>query len=103
MIAADILRGDMPLCHWDAQDNSFLLDVRNPSELVVESVHGAINIPLPELRKRLGELPRDREIHVICRSGQRAYYATRILLQNGFQVRSISGGTLSRSHLASSK
>ncbi len=103
MIAADILRGDMLLCHWDAQDNSFLLDVRNPSELVVESVHGAINIPLPELRKRLGELPRDREIHVICRSGQRAYYATRILLQNGFQVRSISGGTLSRSHLASSK
>ena len=37
--------------------------------------------------QRLGELPRDREIHVICRSGQRAYYATRILLQNGFNAR----------------
>ena len=39
------------------------------------------------LRSRLGELPRDREIHVICRSAQRAYYATRILLQNGFKAK----------------
>ncbi|MEI6153021.1 MAG: rhodanese-like domain-containing protein [Deltaproteobacteria bacterium] len=57
-------------------------------------------LPLPELRARLGELPRDREILVICRSGQRAYYATRILLQKGFKARNISGGMLSRSHLA---
>ena len=60
---------------------------------------GRVNIPLPQLRARLGELPRDREIHVICRSGQRAYYATRILLQNGFKARNISGGMLSRSML----
>jgi rhodanese-related sulfurtransferase len=73
-----------------------LLDVRQPVELVVESVPGAVNIPLPQLRKRLGELPRDREILVVCRSAQRAYYATRILLQNGFQVRNLSGGMLSR-------
>ena len=39
-------------------------------------------IPLSELRSRLGELPRDREILVFCRSAQRAYYATRILVQN---------------------
>ena len=64
------------------------------------AVPGALNIPLPELRARLGELPRDREILVICRSAQRAYYATRILLQNGFKARNISGGMLSRSHLA---
>jgi rhodanese-related sulfurtransferase len=61
---------------------------------------GAVNIPLTELRARLGELPRDREILVICRSAQRAYYATRILLQNGFKARNISGGMLSRSILA---
>jgi rhodanese-related sulfurtransferase len=59
-----------------------------------------MNAPLPELRARLGELPRDREILIICRSGQRAYYATRILLQNGFKARNIAGGMLSRSHLA---
>lgn len=101
MVAADILRGDMPLSHWNSVGTSFLLDVRNPPELAVESVPGAMNIPLPELRGRLGELPRDREILVICRSGQRAYYATRILLQNGFKVRNLAGGMLSRSHAAS--
>jgi NADPH-dependent 2,4-dienoyl-CoA reductase/sulfur reductase-like enzyme/rhodanese-related sulfurtransferase len=100
MVAADVLRGDMPLSHWNAVDNAFLLDVRNPPELAVESVPGAVNIPLPQLRARLGELPRDREILVICRSGQRAYYATRVLLQNGFKARIVSGGMLSRSHLA---
>jgi NADPH-dependent 2,4-dienoyl-CoA reductase/sulfur reductase-like enzyme/rhodanese-related sulfurtransferase len=99
MVAADVLRGDMPLVHWDGTDQGFLLDVRQPVELAVESVPGAVNIPLHQLRARLGELPRDREIHVICRSAQRAYYATRILLQNGFQARNISGGMLSRSML----
>ena len=102
MVAADILRGDMPLSHWNSAGTSFLLDVRNPAELAVEQVPGAMNIPLPELRGRLSELPRDREILVICRSGQRAYYATRILLQNGFKVRNLAGGMLSRSHAASS-
>ena len=100
MVAANVLRGDMPLCHWNFVGSGFLLDVRNPPELAVESVAGAVNIPLPELRARLSELPKDREILVICRSAQRAYYATRILLQNGFKARNISGGMLSRSHLA---
>jgi NADPH-dependent 2,4-dienoyl-CoA reductase/sulfur reductase-like enzyme/rhodanese-related sulfurtransferase len=99
MVPADVLRGDMPLCHWNSVDGGFLLDVRNPPELAVEQVPGAVNIPLPELRVRLGELPKDREILVICRSAQRAYYATRILLQNGFKARNISGGMLSRSML----
>jgi NADPH-dependent 2,4-dienoyl-CoA reductase/sulfur reductase-like enzyme/rhodanese-related sulfurtransferase len=100
MVAANILRGDMPVSHWDSADKGFLLDVRNPPELAVESVPNALNIPLPQLRARLGEIPRDREILVICRSAQRAYYATRILLQNGFKARNISGGMLSRSHRA---
>jgi rhodanese-related sulfurtransferase len=101
MVAADVLRGDMPLSHWGSLEGEFLLDVRNPPELAVQSVPGAVNIPLPELRSRLGELPRDREIHIICRSAQRAYYATRILLQNGFKARNISGGMMSRSMLMS--
>ncbi len=99
MIAADVLNGDMPLTHWDSPDGAFLLDVREPVELAVESVPGAVNIPMGQLRSRLGELPRDREIHVICRSAQRAYYATRILLQNGFKARNISGGMMSRAML----
>jgi pyruvate/2-oxoglutarate dehydrogenase complex dihydrolipoamide dehydrogenase (E3) component/rhodanese-related sulfurtransferase len=99
MVAADILRGDMPLSHWTAAETGFLLDVREPVELAVEHVPGAVNIPLAELRARLGELPRDHEILVICRSGQRAYNATRILVQNGFKARNLSGGMLSRAIL----
>ncbi len=100
MVAADVLHGDLPLAHWNSIQDELLLDVRNPDELVLESVPGAVNIPLPALRQRLGELPRDREILVICRSGQRAYYATRILLQNGFKARNLSGGMLSRTIFA---
>jgi NADPH-dependent 2,4-dienoyl-CoA reductase/sulfur reductase-like enzyme/rhodanese-related sulfurtransferase len=99
MVAADILRDDMPITHWVAARNGFLLDVRNPTELSVESVPEAVNIPLPELRSRLDELPRDEEINVFCRSGQRAYYATRILLQNGFKAKNVSGGILSLKHI----
>jgi NADPH-dependent 2,4-dienoyl-CoA reductase/sulfur reductase-like enzyme/rhodanese-related sulfurtransferase len=98
MAAANLLRGDMPIVHWDGVGQGFLLDVRNPPELEVETVPGAVNIPLPQIRARLGELPRDKEILVICRSAVRAYYVTRILLQNGFKARNISGGMLSRSH-----
>jgi rhodanese-related sulfurtransferase len=94
----DKARGDMPIVHWEDTGKGVLLDVRNPQELEVESVPGTVNIPLPQLRARLGELPRDEEILVICRSAVRAYYATRILLQNGFNARNISGGMLARSH-----
>lgn len=98
MVAADILREDMPISHWDTAKDGFLLDVRHPVELAVENVPGAVNIEWGELRNRLDELPRDKEIHVFCRSGQRSYNATRILLQNGFKAKNVSGGMLSRAH-----
>jgi NADPH-dependent 2,4-dienoyl-CoA reductase/sulfur reductase-like enzyme/rhodanese-related sulfurtransferase len=98
MVAADVLRGDMPVNHWDAARSEFLLDVREPFELTVENVPGAVNIPLGQLRGRLDELPRDKEINVFCRSAQRSYYATRILLQNGFKTKNVSGGMLSLAH-----
>ena len=61
MVGADVLRGDMPLRHWDSVDGAFILDVREKPELAVEHVPGAVNIPLGQLRARLDELPRDRE------------------------------------------
>ncbi len=99
MVARDIEQGDMPVAHWGMPTDAFLLDEREPVERALESVPGSIDIPLGQLRSRLTELPKDREIHVICRSGQRAYYATRILLQNGYQARVLSGGMLSRAIL----
>jgi rhodanese-related sulfurtransferase len=97
MVAADVLRVDMPLVHWNSDESGLLLDVRHPEELAVEHVPEAVNIPLEELRSRLDELPHDRDIFVICWSGQRAYYATRMLLQNGFKARTLSGGMMSQS------
>ncbi len=99
-VGAGVLRGDMPVTHWNFAEDRFLLDVRETVEQAVERVPEAVNIPLGELRARLDELPRDREIGVICRSGQRAYYATRILLQAGFDAKVISGGMLSHAILA---
>jgi len=95
MVGANLLRGDVELAHWDSLGDGFLLDVRHPEELAVEQLPGVVNIPIDELRGRLDELPRDREILVICRSGQRAYYATRILAQNGFKAKTVAGGMLS--------
>ena len=70
-----------------------LLDVRNPGETARGTMPGAILIPLPELRDRLGELDRTKPVVVYCRGGQRSYIATRILQASGFpQVLNWSGG-----------
>ncbi len=96
MVAANVLRGDLELAPWDGIENAgaLLLDVRNPDEFTQGHLPGAINIPLAELRSRLSELPRDREIWVNCAVGQRSYYAVRVLVQHGFRARSLPGGFL---------
>lgn len=102
MVGAGVLRGDMPVWHWDSEGDGVILDVREKAELSVERVPDALNIPLGQLRDRVDEIPRDREVRVVCRSGQRAYYATRILMQNGIDARVVSGGMLSGAYLAPS-
>lgn len=92
-IAANHLRGDLPLSQWDAlPTDAFLLDVRDDDEFADGHADGAINIPLSELRARLASLPKDRTLHVYCGVGQRAYYAVRLLKQHGYDARDISGG-----------
>jgi NADPH-dependent 2,4-dienoyl-CoA reductase/sulfur reductase-like enzyme/rhodanese-related sulfurtransferase len=99
-VAANVLRGDVDLSHWqqwiDLRESGgelpLVVDVRSAAEAAAGAVPGSVNIPLGELRMRLGEVPRDREIWVHCGVGQRSYYAARILRQNGFQVRNLSGG-----------
>ncbi len=95
MIAENILTGKVT--QFFAEDlvtlpkDSFLLDVRNDSEIKNGIINNAYHIPLPELRSRLSELPVDREIFVYCQSGQRSYFASRILSQNNFKVKNLSG------------
>jgi rhodanese-related sulfurtransferase len=97
MVAANVLRGDSPVIHWPDVDRSlyYILDVRQPDEFKEGHFAGAVNIPLPKLRDRINEIPRDKEIAVYCAAGQRSYYATRILKQNGFAVKNVSGGMIS--------
>lgn len=94
MVAANALRGDNPLADWSqvGSTDALLLDVRDPDEFESGHIPGAVNLPLNELRTRLGELPGDRAIWTYCGVGQRAYYATRILLQNGRDAKNLAGG-----------
>ena len=96
MIAANVARGDTQLAQWEDVDSTeaLILDVRQPSEFKKGHLEKAVNIPLPELRARLEELPRDCEIWAYCRSGQRSYYAARIFSQYGFDAKNITGGFL---------
>ena len=70
-----------------------LLDVRTPEEFSLGTIPGALNIPVDDLRKRIGELPTGRGILVFCAVGLRGYIASRILIQSGFkEVYNLSGG-----------
>ncbi len=97
-VAGGLLRGDHP--QVDVQtvlaappgEHPFLVDVRTPQEFGAGHLPEAVNIPVDDLRSRLGELPHDQEIAVYCQVGQRGYLATRILRQAGFPAVSVGGG-----------
>jgi rhodanese-related sulfurtransferase len=96
--AGNILKGKVKNVQWydiarRDPSNSILLDVRTEEEFRRGSIKGAINIPVNELRVRLGELPENKNIITFCRAGLRGYTAARILTQNGFEnVSNLSGG-----------
>jgi NADPH-dependent 2,4-dienoyl-CoA reductase/sulfur reductase-like enzyme/rhodanese-related sulfurtransferase len=96
MAAQNILTGDVQLTQWNEiaeldPKQTVLLDVRNQDERARGFIPGSIHIPLDEIRARMNELPRDRELVVSCLTGQRSYFACRILAQHGFRVRNLSG------------
>jgi len=94
-VACDILSGLSNPAYPDAiPQGSFLLDVREREEFDAGTVPGSVNIPLGELRGRLGELPKDKEIVAFCRVGIRGYNAERVLKANGFKARNLSGAYL---------
>ncbi len=81
-----------PLTPAQIPEGAFLLDVREPAEVAGGTIPGAVNIPLGDLRDRLGEVPKDRPVVVFCKVGQRGYFAERILVQRGYNVFNLSGG-----------
>jgi NADPH-dependent 2,4-dienoyl-CoA reductase/sulfur reductase-like enzyme/rhodanese-related sulfurtransferase len=93
MLAANLLRGDTcPVYPDQMPENPFMLDVREPWEVDEGTFPGAQMIPLGQLRARLDELPRDRQIVACCRVGLRGYLAERLLRQYGFNANNLSGG-----------
>ncbi|QIA66015.1 FAD-dependent oxidoreductase [Vibrio astriarenae] len=96
-VASNIIKGDGSAIHFDQienlSDDQVLLDVRNPSELEsVGFIEGAINIPVDELRQRMSELPKDKEIVIYCQVGLRGNVAYRQLVNSGFKARNLLGG-----------
>ena len=96
LAAVNNLDGLHPLAHRsDISADAYLLDVREEAEVQRAPYGQAVNIPLSQLRDRLGELPQDRELLVFCQSGVRGHSATALLNDRGFRARHLSGGYIS--------
>lgn len=96
-VAENIITGKLVVAPWHTTESlskqDVLIDVRDPHEFAAGHIPGAANIPVDELRGRLGEIEARKNIYIYCQIGLRGYLAQRILLQNGFErVSNIAGG-----------
>lgn len=100
MVGVNILEGAMDQVHLEdvrdlVKSGAYILDVRGEGEYKNGHIKGSVNIPLPEIRDRMDEIPKDRDIYVHCRSSQRSYYALTALRNAGFdRVKNIQGSFL---------
>ncbi len=97
-VAANILKGDVENISWKEigdldEHKDILIDLRNKEELEKSGIiKGALHIPLHELRGKLSELDRNKNYLLFCAVGLRGYIGHRILVQNGFKSKNLSGG-----------
>ncbi len=97
-VASNILKGDMDIAHWhelsDLENSgAILMDLRTKWELKhVGKMDGVLHIPIDDLRDRLSELDREKQYVPFCAVGYRGYLGHRILVQNGFKSKNLSGG-----------
>ncbi len=97
-VAGNIVKGKMKPLYWrelrDADLSKVtLVDVRTPDEFKLGAIKGAVNIPLDDMRERIGEIPADKPVYLYCGVGLRGYLASNILLQSGFKdVSNLVGG-----------
>ena len=101
--SANALRGDIKTMSWYQVDKldrgkTTILDVRLPEELTLGMIDGAVHVPLQQLRSKVNEIPKDRTVLVYCQTGQRSYFAARVLSQLGFDVYNLNGGYKTYSH-----
>ncbi|MGD9157752.1 MAG: FAD-dependent oxidoreductase [Desulfobacteraceae bacterium] len=96
-VAANILKGDLETINWDElndiSSDEILIDLRDKEEIEESgTIEGSLLIPLDELRGRLNELDKSKSYIPYCAIGLRGYLGYRILIQNGFRAKNLSGG-----------
>lgn len=106
--ASNIIEGDIKTIQYHEVDEvldrgDIVLDVRDEFELATGMIEGSINIPLGSLRKRIDEIPKDKNIYVTCQVGLRGYIACRILTQRGYKCFNIDGGIKTYSSIKRAK
>ena len=75
--------------------NHVLIDVREPGEVKRGYIAGAVNIPLSQIKRRVGEIPAEKSIYLYCQSGMRSKQAARILQKSGFrELAHLQGGIM---------
>ena len=93
MNADNILRGFVKPAYMEDLNDALLVDVRVPVSYKTNTINGAINIPIDEIRKRTDEIPKDKKVVLFCNTGYTSYCASRILIQKGYNnVYSLCGG-----------
>ena len=94
------VRAGVQSIDWDKAiemnaNGAIYVDVRNPPELNEGFAPHAVNISLSELKQRFGELPKDKDLLIYCRSGRRSEIATKFLMDQGYtRVYNVLGGFL---------
>ncbi|MGH3320253.1 MAG: rhodanese-like domain-containing protein [Streptosporangiaceae bacterium] len=86
---------ERPIPETDAREvpgGAYLLDVREPDEWEAGHAPDAVHVPLGTLPARAGEVPREREVYVVCRSGGRSAQAAAYLHAQGCDARNVGGG-----------
>jgi rhodanese-related sulfurtransferase len=78
----------------EAGEDFLLLDVRTPQEHAAQAITGSYLLPLQELGSRIDELPKNKEIVVYCRVGNRSAYACSYLSRMGYSVKNLEGGIM---------
>lgn len=103
-VGSNLLNGDFRQVNVDrvrelTEQQAVIIDVREPGEYAAGHIIGAENIPLSELRNRIGEIPKDQTVYLHCRTGQRSYNAVMALQNLGFDnVVNITGSFLGLSY-----
>jgi rhodanese-related sulfurtransferase len=90
----DVPEIDVATAAAQREAGAFLLDVRQPDEYHEVHATGAVLIPLAEVAERVGDLPTDEPVYVICRSGARSERAALVLRRSGLDAVNVAGGTM---------